>query len=207
MFSTKGQEVKQGGGVQKSLQPGVVFAHIHSGQVRTSNKGDKKVLELVLEGPALPDFEGWSISKDDQNGPKFLGQSSRVTASLWTDQFNTADINKNDILNKLIMVSTELGLRAEIDNIPANNNITCIEEWVAAAINILKGHNLYWFLKGTEEEYNGKTIVKLSLPKFKFVNAVETKLDKFDKNNIYHYKALATKVVNGFEPVNDDFDM
>ena len=44
MFSTKGQEVKQGGGTLKSLQAGVVYAHIYSGQVRTSNRGDKKAL-------------------------------------------------------------------------------------------------------------------------------------------------------------------
>ena len=72
---------------------------------------------------------------------------------------------------------------------------------------LLKGKNLYFFLKAQEEEYNGKTIVKLSLPKFKFANADETKLEKFDKNNQYHYKALQTKPVSGFEPVNEDFNM
>jgi hypothetical protein len=66
---------------------------------------------------------------------------------------------------------------------------------------------MYWFLKGTEEEYNGKTIVKLSLPRYKFCNVDESKLEKFDKNNQYHYKAMQTKPVTSFEPVNDDFDM
>jgi hypothetical protein len=66
---------------------------------------------------------------------------------------------------------------------------------------------MYWFLKGTEEEYNGKTIIKLSLPKYKFASLDETKLDKFDKNNKYHYKALVTKPVSSFEPATDDFDM
>ena len=208
MFKTEGQELKTGGGVQKSLQPGVALAHIYSGQVRTSTKGDKKTLELVLEGSALPEpFEGWAVSKDDQDGPKFTGQSSRVSATIWNDQFNSDDVNKNDILNKLIVIATELGLRSEIDNISSANTISTIEDWVAAAIKIVKGHNLYFFLKGTEEEYNGKTIVKLSLPKFKFVSANETKLDVYDKNNIYHYKALATKTVNSFEPANGDFDM
>jgi hypothetical protein len=203
MFSTKGQEVKTGGGQMKSLQPGVVYAHIFSGNVRTSKNGDKKSLELILEGPELENFEGWSIDRNDQEGPKFKGLSSRVTATIWTDQFNETNVMKNEILQKLTVIADELGLRTATDSISA----VSLEDWVAQAVAILKGHNLYWFLKGTEEEYNGKTIVKLSLPKYKFASIDEAKLDKFDKNNQYHYKAMQTKPVSSFEPVNDDFDM
>ena len=203
MFSTKGQEVKTTGGTAKSLQTGVVYAHIYSGQVRTSNKGDKKTLELILEGPASEGFEGWAIDKNDLEGPKFTGQSSRVSATIWTDQFNETNVTKNEIMYKIAVIASELGLRNEIDNISASG----LEEWVEKAMTILKGNNLYWFLKGTEEEYNGKTIIKLSLPKYKFVSADETKLDKFDKNNQYHYKALQNKSVASFEPANSDFDM
>lgn len=203
MFSTKGQEVKSGGGVQKSLQPGVVFAHIYSGSVRTSNKGDKKSLELILEGPELENFEGWSVDKNDQDGPKFKGQSSRVSATIWTDQHNETNVMKNEIMYKLTMIATELGLRDAVDNLSANS----LEDWVAQAVNLLKGNNLYWFLKGTEEEYNGKTIIKLSLPKYKFCSVDEARLEKFDKNNQYHYKALVNKPVSSFEPANNDFDM
>ena len=203
MFSTKGQEVKTTGGTAKSLQAGVVYAHIYSGQVRTSNKGDKKTLELVLEGPASEGFEGWAIDKNNPDGPKFTGQSSRVSATIWTDQFNDSNVSKNEIMFKLAVIASELGLRDQIDNISASS----LEDWVEKAVYILKGQNLYWFLKGTEEEYNGKTTIKLSLPKYKFVSADEAKLDKFDKNNQYHYKALQNKPVSSFEPVNSDFDM
>ena len=203
MFSTKGQEVKTGGGTAKSLQAGVVYAHIYSGQVRTSNKGDKKTLELVLEGPASEGFEGWAIDKNNPEGAKFTGQSSRVSGTIWTDQFNDSNVTKNELMFKLAVIASELGLRDQVDNISASS----IEDWVEKAIIILKGHNLYWFLKGTEEEYNGKTIIKLSLPKYKFVSTEEAKLDKFDKNNQYHYKALQNKPVSSFEPVNSDFDM
>ena len=204
MFSTQGQEVKTGG-VQKSLQPGVVNAHIVSGTVKTSSKGDKKVLELILEGPALPDFEGWAIDKANPEGPKFTGQSSKVTATSWTDQFNVQDLNKNEILGKIVVIANELGLRKEIDNI-SNQEITSIEQWVGLAIDVLKGHDSNWFLKGSEEEYNGKTIVKLSLPKYKFVASDKAKLDLFDKTNIYHYKTLApSQKVASFEP--SEFDM
>lgn len=203
MFSTKGQEVKTGSGVQKSLQPGVVYAHIFSGQVRTSKNGDKKSLELTLEGPALPDFEGWSIDKNDPDGPKFQGLSSRIGATIWTDQHNETNVTKNEIMYKLTVIAAELGLRDEVDNISA----TSLENWVAQAIDIMKGHDMYWFLNGKEEEYNGKTIVKLSLPKYKFCSADENRLDKFDKNNKYHYRALETKPVASFEPVNDEFDV
>ena len=205
MFNTKGQEVT-GGGAPKSLQPGVVYAHVVSGQVRTSNKGDKKALELILETPAIPNFEGWAIDKNNLEGPKYKGQSSKVMATIWTDQFNTNDINKNDILNKLFVIAKEIGIRESLDNISSHHNITCIEDWVKYAIDLIAGNDIYFFLKGTEEEYNGKTIVKLSFPKLKFCNAVESKLDVFDKNNQYHYKALQTKTVAGFE-AGDDFNL
>jgi hypothetical protein len=202
MFSTQGQEVKQGG-LGKSLQPGVVYAHIHGGQVRSSNKSDKKALELILEGPELENFEGWSITRGDENSPKFKGQSGKVMATTWTDQHNEPNVMKNEIMYKLTIISEQLGLRDELNAISATN----LEEWVEKAINVLKGHNAYFFLKGTEEEYNGKTIVKLSLPKYKFCSSDESKLDKFDKTNKYHYKALENSNVNGFEPANDDFEM
>lgn len=202
MFSTKGQEVKTGG-TSKSFQPGVVYAHIFAGQVRTSKNGDKKSLELTLEGPALPDFEGWSIDKNDPDGPKFQGLSSRVTATIWTDQHAETNAMKNEIMYKIIVIAQELGLRDAVDNISA----VSLEDWVNQAIAILKGNDMYFFLNGKEEEYNGKTIVKLSFPRYKFCSVDESKLDTYDKNNKYHFRALETKPVVSFEPVNDDFDM
>lgn len=206
MFSTKGQDVK-GGGAPKSLQPGVVYAHVVSGQIRTSNKGDKKALELTLETPPIPNFEGWPIDKDNPDGPKHKGQTARVMATIWTDQFNANDVNKNEILNKLFVIGKELGIRNSLDNISTLHDIKSIEDWAKYAIDLIAGNDLYFFLKGQEEEYNGKTIVKLSFPKFKFCNAVESKLDVFDKNNKWHYKKLETSNVSGFEPANDDFSM
>lgn len=203
MFSTKGQEVKNEGGIMKSLQPGVVYAHIYSGSVRTSNKGDKKVLELILETPALSNFEGWPVDRNDPEGAKFRGQSSRVNATIWTDQFNENNVSKNEIIGKLTIIATEAGVRKELDKISA----TTIEEWVEKAVELVKDKNIYWFLKGTEEEYNGKTIIKLSLPKIRFCSANEEKLDKYDKSNVYHYKPLQTKPVASFEPASDDFQM
>lgn len=203
MFSTKGQEVKTEGGIMKSLQPGVVQAHIYSGGLRTSNKGDKKTLELILETPALANFEGWPVDRNDPEGPKFRGQSSKVSATMWTDQFNETSVTKNEIISKLTIIAAEAGVRKELDQITANT----IEEWVEKVINLLKGKNIYWFLKGTEEEYNGKTIIKLSLPRYKFCSANEEKLDKFDKSNQYHYKPLQTKPVSSFEPAGNDFEM
>ena len=190
MFSTQGQEVKNGGG-SKSLTPGVMKAHILSGNVRTSSKGDKKVLDLFLEGEIVPNFEGWPIDKDNPTGPKYAGPTGKVTATVYTSEFNSQVLEKNEILSKIVKISDELGLRKQIDAIGESATISSIEEWVEKAIIILRGHDLNWFLKGTEEEYNGKTIVKLSLPKFKYVAVDKTKLDIFDKTNIYHYKALA----------------
>ena len=203
MFSTKGQEVKETGNVSRSLQVGVVYAHIFDAQLRTTKDGGKKSLELTLEGPALPNFEGWTISKNDPEGPRFKGQSARVSATMWTDQYNETNPMKNEIMLKLTTIAIAIGLRNEIDDIEA----TTLEEWVAKAVDVLTGNYAYFFLKGNEEEYNGKTLVKLSLPKYKFVSIDENKLEKFDRSNVYHYKALPTKPVSSFEPVNNDFDM
>jgi hypothetical protein len=202
MFNTKGQEIKTGGGTQKSLQPGVVYAHIYDAQVRTAKSG-KKALELTLEGPAMENFEGWAVDRNNIEGEKFKGQSAKVMATIYTDDFNSQSPAKNDILYKLLFIASELGLRDDLDGITSNT----IEEWVKEAINILKNKNLYFFLKGTEEEYNGKTIIKLSLPKFKFASSEKDGLDAFDKNNQYHYKALQNKPISGFEPAADDFEM
>lgn len=199
MFTTKGQEVKQGGGTPKSLQPGVVYAHVFQTNLRTNRTGDKKMLEIILEGPELQDFEGWNIIKDEPDGPKFKGQSARVAATIWTDSFNEKNIIKNEIMNKLSLIATELGLSDELNSIQTET----FEDWIKEVSKIVKGKNMFWFLKGTEEEYNGKTLVKLSLPKYKFCNKEETKLDKFDKNNPYHYKALSNKPVSSFEAIND----
>ena len=205
MFKTEGQEVK-GGGLGKSFNAGVVYAHIYGAQVRTSSTG-KKALELTLEGPAIDGFEGWAIDKDNQDGPKYAGQTARVSGSIYITDYNSDDVNKNEILSKIIVISNELGLRKEIDNLSKDANITSIEQWVAAAVEILKGQYAYWFLAGKEDEYNGKVIVKLSLPKYKFVSADETKLNTFDKNNKYHYSALVSKTVSSFEPANNDFNL
>jgi len=205
MFKTEGQEIK-GGGLGKSFEPGVVLAHIYSANVRTAKTG-KKALEFTLEGPAIPNFEGWAIDKEDPEGPKFKGQTARVSATIYTAEFNSDDVNKNEILSKIIIISDELGLRKEIDALSKNAKITSIEEWVEAAINILKGNDIYWFLAGKEDEYNGKTIVKLSLPRYKFCSEDETKLPKFDKTNKWHFSPLTTKSVNGFEPLNNDFNL
>jgi hypothetical protein len=204
MFSTQGQDVKQGGGIPKSLQAGVVYAHIHSAQVRESKNTGKKALELVLEGSELENFEGWLVDRNDENGPKFKGQSSKVMATTWTDQHNEPNVMKNEIMYKLTVIADQLGVREDVNKVSAES----LEEWVAKTVAILKGNYAYFFLKGTEEEYNGKTIIKLSLPKYKFVALDEARLDKFDKNNKYHYKALENKTISGFEPAgNDDFSM
>ena len=205
MFKTQGQEVK-GGGLGKSFEPGVVKAHIYSAQVRTASTGSKS-LELTLEGPAIPNFEGWAVSKDNPEGEKFKGQSARVSATVYTKEYNSDDINKNEILNKIVSISNELELRSEIDDLSNNGNITSIEQWVEEAVKILKDQDAYWFLAGKEDTYNDKIIVKLSLPKYKFCSQDETKLPKFDKANKYHYSPLVNKTVGAFEPANDDFSI
>lgn len=206
MFSTEGQKAKQGGGQNRTFEPGVVLAHIFNATVKTAKTG-KKMLELVLEGPALPNFEGWAIDRENQEGPKFKGQTAKVSATIYIDSYNSNDVNVNEIMRKLLVLSDEVGLRSKIDNITKVEEINSIEQWVERAVNILKGEDLYFFLVGKEEEYNGKTIIKLSLPKFKFCASDESKLNKFDKNNKYHYTSLENKTIDSFATPNDDFNI
>ena len=203
MFNTQGQEAKTEF-LSKSFEPGIVFAHIYGGSVRTASTGTK-ALELILEGPAPTStkFEGWAIDKNDPEGPKFKGQSARVSATAYTANFNDNNINTNEILKKIVIIADHVGLRSEIDALSSNPQITSIEQWVDAAIQVLKDQNLYFFLAGKEEEYNGKTITKFSLPKFNFCAVSIDKLPKFDKNNKYHFSPLATKAVNGFDAADD----
>ena len=204
MFSTQGQDVKQSGGLSKTFQPGVVYAHIYNATVKESKNTGKKCLELTLEGPALDNFEGWSVDRNDENSPKFKGQSARVIATSWTEHHAETNVMKNEIMYKLTIIAEQMGLREELNTISGES----LEEWVAQAVKVLKGHDAYFFLKGTEEEYNGKTIIKLSLPRYKFCSSSEEKIDKFDKKNQYHYKALQNKPISGFEATgSDDFEM
>lgn len=200
MFNTKGQETKKPG-LNKSFEAGVQYAHVYDGWIRTAKTG-KKALELILVGPAMKDFEGWPIDRNNPEGPKYTGQSAKVMGTSYTDQFNESSLSRNEIMYKLTMIAEAVGLRKELDNI----SVDTLEQWAEAVINLVKDKNAYFFLKGNEEEYNGKTIVKLSLPKYKFVSDDENKLDKFDKTNIYHYKPLATQKVSSFEPA-DDFNV
>ncbi len=60
---------------------------------------------------------------------------------------------------------------------------------------------------GKEDEYNGKIIVRLSLPKIKFCSNDENLLNKFDKSNKYHYSPYVNKSINSFEAAGSDFDL
>lgn len=202
MFNTQGQELKEGG-IPKSIQPGIVYARIVSGQLKTSSKKDKKCLELFLETEPIDNFEGWAVDRDNPEGPKFKGQVGRISATSWTDQFNENNLSKNEIMAKLTGIAQELGLRDQLNAVSAST----IDEWVEKGLKIIEGQYAWWFVKGAEEEYNGKTVIKLSLPKYKYVSIDPLRLEKFDKANKYHYRALESKPVSSFAPAGNDFDL
>lgn len=203
MFQTEGQEVK-GTGLNKTFEPGVIFAHIHSATVKTAKTG-KKSLELILEGPPMTGFEGWPVDREKPEGEKYKGQIAKVSATIYTADYNSDDVNKNVILNKIIVISDQLGMRVAIDNLSKDATITSIDQWVERAISLLKDHDAYWFVSAKEDEYNGKIITRLSLPAYKFVHADENKLPKFDKTNKYHFSPYVGQKVDGFEPIATDF--
>jgi hypothetical protein len=199
MFNTKGQNIVEStSNANKSLVPGVHLAHIYSGKILTAGNG-KKALQLVLEGEHVDGFEGWNTEYNNPNSPKYKGASGIVGATAYTESFNDGDVTKNEILAKIVKIADELGLRKYIDMIGEAKNPKNIEEFVQHSIEILKDENAYWFLTGTEQEYNGKINTKLGLPKYKFISKNIDGLDTFDKNNKYHFKGLTrAESVNEF---------
>lgn len=198
-FSTRGQDVKQGGG-SKGFNAGVVQASVFDAVVKTASTG-KKQLQLVLVGPTIPDFEGWDIDRNDASKGKHKGLSSVVSGTIYVDStvFNNTDVNANPFLHKFVTIAKELGVKDEIDAISA----TSLEDWVKKAKDVVKGRPLYFFLAGAEEVYEGKTRVKLSLPKYKFAAADPVKLDTFDKTNKWHYKAVDVVASASTDEVSD----
>lgn len=197
MFNTQGQTVNRN--LQKTLSPGVVYAHIVSGKLKTSKTGKKKLI-LLLETPPIEGFEGWPIDKDNPNGEKHKGQIANVDATIWTDTYNNPNISDNEIMSRITTIAVELDLKDRLDMITAET----IEEWVEKAINLLKNKDMYFFLSGAEEMYNGKVFVKLSFSRYRFCSLNKEHLDTFNKNNIYHYKALKQDYIDNFE---SDFDV
>lgn len=186
-FNTGGQDVKQSGQF-KGLNPGVVNASIFDAIVRTSSSGKKQLVFTLVGKTNDPNFEGWDIDRNDASKGKFKGPSASVAGSIYVGEelYNKSDVNENPIINKFVVIATELGLRTELDAISANS----LEEWVTKATAIVKDKPLFFFLNGAEELYNDKVRVKLSLPKYKFAAEDQSKLDTFDKNNTYHFKKL-----------------
>lgn len=201
-FNTKGQDVNTGD--SKSLPYGNVYAHIHSASLGVSQRTGKKALNIILEGPAVGgDFEGFPIDKNNPEGLKFKGKVAWLTVTSWLDAeaYNSNDLGKNEIMNRMVYIAKELGVKDQLDNINADT----LEEWVEKATDLVKGENMHFLITASEEEYEGKTRIKKNLARFKFCSLNEDKVEKFDKNNRYHYRALQkAENVDGFEPAKQD---
>lgn len=201
MFNTKGQNVKSDL-VKKSLGMGVEKAKIFSYSIKES-KTNKKQLVFVLEGPAIEGFEGWEIDKDFPEKGKFKGKSAKVNVTRWldTDTFNNPNVSENEILSKITAIAQTLGVKDKLDEIDAST----IELWVEKSIELINKDYMFWFLTGEENEFNGKTFVKLSLPKYNFVSLDSSTFEEFNKNNKYHFKRLEKKETNDFDTIDVDF--
>ncbi len=93
------------------------------------------------------------------------------------------------VRNVLNPLAVELGVKEEVDAIEASN----FKDYISKVEPILVGVFARWFISAKEYiSSDGQNRLKfnLTLPRYRFVENLDTpsKMDAFDKSNIYHYK-------------------
>jgi len=209
--NTKNVKTDTGGFVPKNLQPGNNICTIHS---ITMNKAsyikerDEYEVKLVLEGPPLPNFEGFNIDQNDPSKGKFKGQSAIVKLSQWNYKDGETTngykvFRDDDIVRDLTCLCKELGI---LEWIESKDGIATVELLIEA-INTEKpfaGISMHYCLGG--REYLNKKNYKayeLYLPRMdrsgKPFSKNEAKVQKFFES--VHVKPYVPKdMKNGFGP-------
>ena len=165
-------------------------------------------LEGVDQGP---EFEGFLIDKNNQNGARYKGQVGQIKASYWpykdgVNPKNPSQVFKRDdsIVTALLMLAKVLGKEEHFHQL----NAPTIEQYVALASDLLSGDKyLAWCVAGKEyDNKQGYLNYDLFLPRadngryaFETLSASPSKLQIFDQAK-HIVKKAAAKQVNNFEP-------
>lgn len=207
--NTKNVKTDTGGFVPKNLQPGNNICTIHSITMEKASyvkERDEYEIKLVLEGPPLPNFEGFNIDNNDPSKGKFKGQCAIVKLSQWNYKDGETTngykvVRDDDIVRDLTSLCKELGI---LDWIESKDGIATVEQLVQA-MNTEKpfaGISMHYCLAG--REYLNKKNYKaydLHLPRVdrsgKPFSKDDQKVQKFFESA--HIKAYVPKTMaSGF---------
>lgn len=207
------KDVKVGGGLPKTLQPGNQVAKINSVQLEEFKlKAGAYNFIMHMEGPDLgKEFDGFMINKDDASLGKHAGQVGRVKSGEWafadgTTKTGIAVSRDQDIMKfmkSLCMVLGEKSLKWFND---ADGKYPTIETLVEGfnKEKPFKDVFLNYCIAGKEYEgKNGYTQFDLYLPKFikgaspfEAIGVTPSKLIKYDEAT--HLKKKEAKTVQSF---------
>lgn len=119
------------------------------------------------------------------------GKVGKVSATY----FIKDDKGKTEFLQKMKVICISLGLEDEVNKIKSetfDGVVQQIEKLIKGSDNLAR----YTIFAEEYTKQGGKTGITLSLPKFGFVDSLESdgsSLVQFDKNNNYHYKKIQTQ--------------
>lgn len=220
-LTTKG--IKNESTISKTFGPGPIDAKINNITIETpgyKDGADQRIIMLHLEGPALGDFEGFLVDKNNQNGPRYAGQIGRVKLTYWAfkDGQNPktgVKYDRNDsILKALDSLAKVLGKKDKLDLISAST----IEEYVELAGKVLSGPTVLSFCVGGKEYLNkdGYSTYELFLVKgdrnrysYEIAGTKPSKLVTFNANDENHIKPLTAgdAPANARSAADDDTNM
>lgn len=208
MLSTKNVSIESG--VSKIIKPGNVKARILNIELVKGFNADSYHLQLNLETePVGDDFIGFLVDKDDQNGPRYLGQIGKLRANQYAYETKTLPNGKTidrdqSIIIALINIFTGLGLREKLDEVNADS----IEEFVKEVNKLLDSSIYVYFCIAGKEWTNNEGYINynLFLPKYDakspHLSLVEGGCTVFNESK--HIIAEVKKAaVTEFEPTQD----
>ena len=212
MISTKDVQATSSS-PKKTLSPGEHTVKINSiGLESVSYKAGAYHLIMNVEGPDMgPEFEGFLIDKDNQNGPRYKGQIGKVKFSYYpfSDGETKTGIKVNRDLSilravqQLCIAGNKLEWFEEADG-----KFATIEDFVKGANVIIADGTLFRMcINGKEYEKNGYINYDLFLPKsskdaYALESASATPSKLISYNPELHIKKAKVETVTSFGDSN-----
>ena len=187
MLSTKNLTGK---GLPKTLQPGNHVAKINNITLEDGFEAGSYFVVLHLEGEDLGEsFEGFLMSKENPNGPRYKGQTGRVKLTPYAFSSGEHHGHKFDrdlsILGALKNLAIALDKQEQLHKIETKT----IEQYVPLAAKVLSSDQFLNFCIGGREYLNkdGYTNYDLFLPKNTKEGVAYEKLQPVGKRRLYHF--------------------
>ena len=174
---SKGKFIRPGSNIPLTIKD-IVF--------ETSQNHSNKKVAFFMEGEPITD-ENW----EGYEGA--AGQIGKIGVN--GGYYMKTEADKMSFVKNLKDIAAKVGVLDECSNIEAET----LESFVEQIKPYLIGTKAKYFVRGSEyAKQNGTgTGLKLSFPKFNFVESIDvddadSKLEKFDENNTWHFSKLPT---------------